>query len=298
MEGIQDYSSDSSDEEEQAIDINTTNNKRSLPPLPQDLADKFTKRPKLPHPEFYDNPNYKNNKTTTMAPVGRLLRQFTYIDIRPSRQLSDQISDLNEILKMYLRMNGYGELLTRFERLHLSELSAPQALHISLTGETLFTKEGCKLYNDELSKKLKTIEMDNEDSNSITFDKIKAYPNFDSTGLFLAMSVSQKSSKTISKILRAVQELESKYVVKDSSQYPISPENLHCSIARVLTPVDYLKDPKTLQKINEVFKDLEVPESLEFKYSTLKVLEDSRSSLSFPIEAFTTKTSPSSSTST
>lgn len=300
MENIQEYSSDSSEEieiereeeeEEEEKLLNGTNFKRSLPPIPQDISDKFIKTPKLPHPEFYDIPNYNNTQepySSDMDKYKRLLRHFAYIDVRPTREQYTQITEVNQNLRTLLRIGGYSELAPRLEDLHISKLSVPQPLHISFTTLRDMKKENSQKFDKELTARLAKLEKEHEDSNLLTFDGFDAYPNFDSSAIFFALTLSSSSQKKLSKPFNIVDEVSDKYSVDRKPVPPFAPsiQTLHCSVSRIITPIGYLKDPSTMEKIREAVKDVEIPQGFSIRYKNVKVMKNGQSSVSFPIEAF------------
>jgi len=263
----------------------TTSSKRSLPELPEDIIDKFAKRPRLPHPEFYDRPNFNSE---IMSPIPGIFQHYAFIDIRTIQSKYQLLNPLIEELKTYLRMSGYGDFLNTLEPLHQTNLSISRPLHVSLSGSFGLNIQQTKIFDEELRKRIPKIIKDPNFSKKLTFGKFNAYPSYDRSEVYFALDVSEESKKSVGKILNVINELKQEIategqVIKNMGDFEVIPDTLHCSIAKAEVPQKTcFWTPEFEKKLRDTIKDIEIDPRIEFQFTHMKVSKE-RQFISYPL---------------
>lgn len=281
MDSIQDYSSDSSDQE----DIEEDTQDKTLPPIPEEISQKFVKPPKLPDPEFYDLPvdqeTMRRFRIIELDP--NMIRSYININIRHSKPVYKLIDEQLEDVKFVLKLSPKFNNLIEFTPLTKSPLRVPQNLHISLTNNFRLPKENSLWFSKELSHRLTNFKKIDNHSNIVTFDKLAVFKNFNGGLLYLGLCVSQASlDNNLLNLHKLVNDVRLEASQNDSnSVYPDhSLTSLHVSVAQTHIPPAYENRlDELVEDLNKLIKHVEINPKIQFPYSTIYI-NSSRDSIS------------------
>lgn len=251
MDFIRQYDSDSdSDRSSEAP--------AQLPSLPQSIADSFQRTPTSMKLEF---------SRTVRIPPG-FVNCYTSTEFTPSvssqQTLKRIINDSNTVCKYSKPRTP--RLIPTFQ----NELNITNPLHLSLTDNFFLSRDSKSQFKAQLQARLQNLALADL---RLTFEKVILVPNSHARNVFLALKISTQSHQRILPLFNTISGLVTE--LSGSERIVMGPvlssDCLHVSIAQGESDFDYGLDQ--LNAVSEELQDIEVDPDLEFKLTSVKVLD-------------------------